>query len=303
MMRMMVAAYALCAALVMAIGVFGATPVEAGYYRGGGYNRTVAFRGPRGGVGVVRTGYYGGGGYGGGYRGGYYRGPRGGVAVVRGGYYGGRGYYGGGYRTGYYGGAATTAAAAYYGGRGYYGGGYRTGYYGRPYGYGVRYADSGYYDSGYTDGGYTDVGYDGGDVGAATPMPVMAILVVAITRRLRLRLRRLRLWRLRLWRLHHCLHPVWLDLVSRVELLTTYVVLQSKPVKAAWRTQFRSRACPRSAARCLPQHSRIEKRRPAKKPAAASRQNWSPALRYRSRTTGGSALQRSSRVDCLARRR
>jgi len=37
----------------------------------------------------------------------------------------------------------------------HYGGGYRTGYYGGGY-------RTGYYDSGYSDGGYTDVGYDGG---------------------------------------------------------------------------------------------------------------------------------------------
>jgi len=38
----------------------------------------------------------------------------------------------------------------------------------RPYGYGVRYAGSGYYDGGYSDVGYGDVGYDDGgytDVG------------------------------------------------------------------------------------------------------------------------------------------
>ena len=135
MMRVITAAYAICAALFLALGVFASTPADAqGYYRGG-YQRAAFYRGPRGGAALVRTGYYG-----------------------------GRGYYGGGgYRTGYYGGGYRT---------GYYGGGSRTGYYGRPYGYGVRYAGSGYYGGGYSDvgyrdadygdAGYTDIGYSGG---------------------------------------------------------------------------------------------------------------------------------------------
>ena len=87
MMRMMTAAYALCAALLMTIGVFGSTtPAEAGYR--GGYERRISWR-FRGGI--VRSGYYGGG---------YRRDTHGGGGVIRSGYYGGRGYYGGGYRTG-----------------------------------------------------------------------------------------------------------------------------------------------------------------------------------------------------------
>jgi hypothetical protein len=78
MMRIVLAAYALCAALVLMIGVGGAAPAEAGYYR---------------------YGYHGGG---------YYRGYRG--YGVRTGYYGRRAYYGDygyrryddGYRTAYY---------------------------------------------------------------------------------------------------------------------------------------------------------------------------------------------------------
>ena len=49
MMRMVTAAYALCAALLLTTGMFGSTPADAGYYRGG-YQRTAYYRGPRGGV-------------------------------------------------------------------------------------------------------------------------------------------------------------------------------------------------------------------------------------------------------------
>ena len=85
MMRIVLAAYALCAALVLMIGVGGTAPAEAGYYRygyhGGGYDR--GYRGYG-----IRSGYYGGRGY-----------------YDRRAYYGGRGYYRGydsGYRTTYY---------------------------------------------------------------------------------------------------------------------------------------------------------------------------------------------------------
>lgn len=102
MMRLMAAAFALCATLLMTIGVFGSTPAEAGY-RGSHH----------------RVGFH----HGHGYRGGHHRSFHRGFGVVRTGYYGGRGYYGErGYRFGH----------------GHHG--YRVGYYGghsRPYGYGV----------------------------------------------------------------------------------------------------------------------------------------------------------------------
>jgi hypothetical protein len=125
MMRIMLAAYALCAALILSLGVFGSTPAEAGYYghrhNHGGYHRGYRART------VYRGGYYGGRGYHGGR-----------------GYYSNRGYYGGGYRTAHY-------------SRPVYGPDYRqdAGYY-NP-GYYNTYADDGYY-GGY-DGGY---GYGGG---------------------------------------------------------------------------------------------------------------------------------------------
>ncbi len=75
-MRIMTAAYVLCAALLLTVGVGGSTSAEAGYYRDG-YHRGGHYRGylSR----VIRTGYYGGRSY-----------------------YSRRAYYGG-YRTAYYG--------------------------------------------------------------------------------------------------------------------------------------------------------------------------------------------------------
>jgi len=115
-MRLMSAIYALCAALLMTIGVFDTTPAEAGYR--GSYHRAGFYRGGYRGVAVRHVGYrgfYGGRGF---YRGGLYRGYgyRGygyrGYGVVRTGFYGG-GYYGGGYAPAYYG---YGYAPAYYGG-------------------------------------------------------------------------------------------------------------------------------------------------------------------------------------------
>jgi len=163
MMRLVTAAYALCAALLMTIGVVGSTTqVEARDSRSG-YNRAVS-HGPRGGM--VRTGHHGGRSF---YRGGHDRGFRG---VVRIGHYGNHGYHGGGYRIGHHGGYRIGHHRGFrighYGYRtGYYGRGYRTAYYSQPYNPGYyRYTDGGYddgddgdYSIGYFGGGYYSPGY------------------------------------------------------------------------------------------------------------------------------------------------
>ena len=60
MMRIALAAYALCAALLLTIGVFGSTPADAGYYRDGYYRggatTTVALAAAIAAV-AIRTGY------------------------------------------------------------------------------------------------------------------------------------------------------------------------------------------------------------------------------------------------------
>ena len=78
MMRVITAAYAVSAALFLALGVSAPTPADAQGYHRGGYQRAAFYRGPRGGAAVVRTGYHGGRGY---YGGRGWGGSRGGVYI------------------------------------------------------------------------------------------------------------------------------------------------------------------------------------------------------------------------------